>query len=907
LAYTNPELEATCALTQACTMGFVFNSLLGKPIDTAVQSLEPNSPQLQALSSSNQFDAIVGEAPTPISQTEALLDLLTSIYIPPQTDLSILGGQVNDTIVPFSSQTPSCGSTCATVPGIVHASLVSVDCGETHSATVWAQVFHWLTGGVGDAPVYSIPAACGNPSTSTNSSPSVRLSTAMKAARPADVSVSSGPAPVLDLTGYTQVDASNVTISPTTGTSLTIGSATSISATSTSKAITELLLLQSVSDPTDTFFSFATQSPFAIGYTPTRLGTANFAAITVFSDNTFALTTLNYPLQTSGSPSALTLMNTPAEGLPIGSSTVVQAIAQFSGYPVDVTQAATYSSQSGGSSVFSVGADGTITATGIGEDQLNVSYGGLMASAVISVGPCTYSLSPSSQIVSYDGGTVDIGVAAPAGCNWTATGGSSWLTFTNASGAGSGTITLAAAANTTGSAQSATISLGNTSALLEQAATACAYDLSQLQINALPAGTSGIIDVTTSCPIVISGNASWVTATANGTSSVFYVVAPNTGTTQRTATLTIGTQAVPVVQPAAITPTVTVTPGASSITTLQPLSVTVTVNGGSGNPIPTGAVTLTSGSYSSAATTLTNGSAQINVPSGSLAPGSDMLMVAYAPDTNSAPTYSDALGTASSSVNVSLVTPNITWTPVSTIIYGSVGSNVLNASANTGGSFTYSATPTGGGSPTNITSGTSTLAAGSYNIAANFTPTDTSIYSSAQSIATLVVSGESVWIVDSAGGISELAGNGADITSSADPGANLAVAIDIGGNLWTIGSGSPSLEETSQVGTVLLTIPSGNGGLNSPAAIAIDGNDQVWVTNSNNSVSLFSNAGTALSPSTGFTDTSLSAPNGIAVDLSGSVWIANTGNNSVTRILGAAAPAAPLATAAANKTTGEKP
>jgi DNA-binding beta-propeller fold protein YncE len=79
------------------------------------------------------------------------------------------------------------------------------------------------------------------------------------------------------------------------------------------------------------------------------------------------------------------------------------------------------------------------------------------------------------------------------------------------------------------------------------------------------------------------------------------------------------------------------------------------------------------------------------------------------------------------------------------------------------------------------------------------------------------------------------------------------------------------------------------------------------VVNGNNSVSLFSNAGAALSPSTGFTDSSLSTPSGIAIDLGGSVWIANTANNSVTRILGAAAPAAPLSTATANNTTGAKP
>jgi DNA-binding beta-propeller fold protein YncE len=103
------------------------------------------------------------------------------------------------------------------------------------------------------------------------------------------------------------------------------------------------------------------------------------------------------------------------------------------------------------------------------------------------------------------------------------------------------------------------------------------------------------------------------------------------------------------------------------------------------------------------------------------------------------------------------------------------------------------------------------------------------------------------------------------------------------------------------------TINSG-GGLDAPAGIAIDGNGQVWVTNGNNTVSLFSNAGAPISASGGIMDSSvLATPTGIAVDLGGSVWIANAGSNSVTRILGAAAPTAPLSTAAANNTTGAKP
>ena len=83
---------------------------------------------------------------------------------------------------------------------------------------------------------------------------------------------------------------------------------------------------------------------------------------------------------------------------------------------------------------------------------------------------------------------------------------------------------------------------------------------------------------------------------------------------------------------------------ASSITTAQALPVTVTVSGG--NPIPTGTVTLTSGTYASAATTLNNGSAAINIPPGALATGTDTLTASYRPDSSSSSTYSSAVGHA---------------------------------------------------------------------------------------------------------------------------------------------------------------------------------------------------------------------------------------------------------------------
>src|ERR1019366_8725199 len=174
------------------------------------------------------------------------------------------------------------------------------------------------------------------------------------------------PPPVLNLSGYTQVPATNVSIAPATGSVLTINSTTNITATSSTKTITEVLLLQTVADPTDTPLLYATQSPFSVSFTPARLGTANFGAITVFSDNTYALTTLSYTLQPTGTPYALNLVNPPLAGMTIGASDEIQAFALFSSGPVDVTQAAAYTVRSGSVNVISGSSGGAITANGNG-------------------------------------------------------------------------------------------------------------------------------------------------------------------------------------------------------------------------------------------------------------------------------------------------------------------------------------------------------------------------------------------------------------------------------------------------------------------------------------------------------------------------------------------------------------
>jgi hypothetical protein len=131
-----------------------------------------------------------------------------------------------------------------------------------------------------------------------------------------------------------------------------------------------------------------------------------------------------------------------------------------------------------------------------------------------------------------------------------------------------------------------------------------------------------------------------------------------------------------------LTPTVTVTPSASSITTAQTLNVTVAVGGGSGNPTPTGTVTLTGGGYTSSATTLSDGSATIDIPAGSLAVGTDTLTATYSGDGN----YSTATGTSSVAVTAAQ-TPSFTITGTAVSV---------SPGATTGNTSTITVTPMGG-------------------------------------------------------------------------------------------------------------------------------------------------------------------------------------------------------------------
>ncbi len=252
--------------------------------------------------------------------------------------------------------------------------------------------------------------------------------------------------------------------------------------------------------------------------------------------------------------------------------------------------------------------------------------------------------------------------------------------------------------------------------------------------------TGGIATINIPANTLSAGNYTFTASyTPDSTSSSIYNSASGTAPSVVTVSL--------------ISPTVTVLPGVSSITTTQPLAVTVTVSGGTGNPTPTGTITLSGGTYTSASTTLINGTVAINIPANTLSVGSYTFKATYTPDATGSATYGSNSGTSLTSVTVSLATPTVTVTPGATAISitqalsvtitvnGGTGNPVPTGTVTlSGGSYTSAATSLSGGTVTiNISAGT--LSMGSYTFKATYTPDATSspTYASASGTASSTV------------------------------------------------------------------------------------------------------------------------------------------------------------------------
>ncbi len=291
-----------------------------------------------------------------------------------------------------------------------------------------------------------------------------------------------------------------------------------------------------------------------------------------------------------------------------------------------------------------------------------------------------------------------------------------------------------------------------------------------------------------------------------------------------------GAGSVTVFIPSITTPTVTVTPSPSTITTVQGVSVTVTVAGTPGDT-PTGAVTLLCGNYTSAATTLSSGSATINVPARSLPVGNDTLLAAYTPDTTSAPIYSQALGTGSVTVTApAITTPTVTVTPssptisttqdvsVTVTVTGTAGAATPTGTVTlTCGSYTSGATILSSGSAI-VDIPAESLAQGNDTLHAVYTPdaNSASIYSQATGTGSVTVSAPAL-ITPTV----SVTPSPSTITTAQSVSVTVVVAGLAGGATPT---GAVTLSSGAYT-SAATTISSGSAAINVPAGSLPSGND----------------------------------------------------------------------------------
>jgi len=168
-----------------------------------------------------------------------------------------------------------------------------------------------------------------------------------------------------------------------------------------------------------------------------------------------------------------------------------------------------------------------------------------------------------------------------------------------------------------------------------------------------------------------------------------------------------------------------------------------------------------------------------------------------------------------------------------------------------------------------------------------------------------------VWVIDGgSAAVSKFSSAGVSKAGTTGYTANFAspegIAIDASGNAWIADSGT-GIVEISPTGSYLLTGLAG-GDLDYPNAIAIDGLGNAWVANPGGVVVGVSSAGTFLTGNTGYISGLSLGSFTIAIDGSGNAWLPNNYDNSVTELIGVAAPVVtPLATGVKNNTLGTRP
>jgi hypothetical protein len=183
---------------------------------------------------------------------------------------------------------------------------------------------------------------------------------------------------------------------------------------------------------------------------------------------------------------------------------------------------------------------GTVTVTAL------PNTGGVLSGGVATIGGfavnateagailCTYSVSPPSLSFPATGGTMDLTVIAnPSTCAWTATSPLNWLSLSQTSGTGTGTVVATALPNSGAGSLSGTLAVAGESIPASEAGTnACSFTVTPQVLNFIANGGSQTLTLAAS-----SSNCAW-TATILDETGNWLSVSPTSGTGSATVTVT---------------------------------------------------------------------------------------------------------------------------------------------------------------------------------------------------------------------------------------------------------------------------------------------------------------------------------------------------------------------------------
>jgi hypothetical protein len=373
----------------------------------------------------------------------------------------------------------------------------------------------------------------------------------------------------------------------------------------------------------------------------------------------------------------------------------------------------------------------------------------------------------------------------------------------------------------------------------------------------------------------------------------------------------VGQNTVLVTSTALITPTVTVGPQLPTVASTQPLTLTATVNGGNGNPVPTGAVTLQGpGGFTSSPATLVNGSANIVIPGGSLPVGTVAVNVTYVPDNAGSNTYLPASG--GDFVTVTAPPP-----PVSPVTPGFGNAAVGQTSAPTTVTLTF-ASNTMIGSITAMTQGAPGLdfaivPGGTCMVGASYTSGQSCTVDVTFSPTSAGLRNGGIVVLDASGTLQAQAyvhgtGTGPQMIFLNEPyyydgggevtnfpaiettiGGGFShpgVAVDGAGNVFVADLGNGAIKEIPAGCTQASCQKVVMSGV-APWAVAVDGAGNLFVANLGPDLVFEIPVGCQTGSCLQVIGSGFNQPYGVSVDSAGNVFVADWGNSAIKEVLAA--------------------